>query len=415
MIISKRKYYCNFLLAMIVIGVLVFLSAPIANRYLLHISMINVICRYAIIAELAIIIAVIIIKLVLNKGIKNYISKQRVRESIESNLISVGAYIKPENKAFVELPGIKIKHGVIRISLKNLRIRTIIERYLDSFSTALPERYIVEDYYISQNNAEVIIIYEDMKNYVPEKYSIAEYISKIKTQDMLSFYFDKKHIVNVNDYPHFLISGASGSGKSYLANEIVIQAIIKEWHVVILDLKRSYGLYRAYVDYHYEIDDILDKLQSVESEISKRMEVLQPELDKNPRALAVDIGYKPMLVVIEEYISLQSSMDKKKKEELERIVKNISVLARQSNIHLMIVMQSAGTENIQATTRSNLTKILLGNAQSNIITATFGTGVDIPNVHSKVNKGEGLIQLDRITMLRVPKIDDIECFNEVIS
>jgi hypothetical protein len=393
-----------------VIGVLIFLSAPIANRYLFHISIINVICRYAIIVELAIIIAVIIIKLISNKGIKNYIGKQQVRESIESNLISVGAYIKPENKAFVELPGIKIKYGVIRISLKNLRIRTIIEKYLDSFSTALPERYIVEDYYISQNNAEIIIIYEDMKNYVPEKYSIAEYISKIKTQDMLSFYFDKKHIVNVNDYPHFLISGASGSGKSYLANEIVIQAIIKEWHVLILDLKRSYGLYRAYVDYHYEIDDILDKLQSVESEMSKRMEELQPELDKNPRALAVDIGYKPMLVVIEEYISLQSSMDKKKKEELERIVKNISVLARQSNIHLMIVMQSAGTENIQATTRSNLTKVLLGNAQSNIMTATFGNGVDIPNVHSKMNKGEGLIQLDRITMLRVPQIDNIENF-----
>ena len=149
--------------------------------------------------------------------------------------------------------------------------------------------------------------------------------------------------------------------------------------------------------------------------MSERLEELQPELDKNPRALAVDIGYKPMLVVIEEYISLQSSLDKKKKEELERIVKNISVLARQSNIHLMIVMQSAGTENIQATTRSNLTKVLLGNAQSNIMTATFGTGVDIPNVHSKMNKGEGLIQLDRITMLRVPEIDDIENFNDVIS
>ncbi len=76
----------------------------------------------------------------------------------------------------------------------------------------------------------------------------------------------------------------------------------------------------------------------------------------------------------------------------------------------MIVMQSAGTENINSTTRSNLTKILLGNAQSNIMTATFGTGVDIPNLHSKLSKGEGLIQLDRITMLRVPKISDIENF-----
>ena len=119
--------------------------------------------------------------------------------------------------------------------------------------------------------------------------------------------------------------------------------------------------------------------------------------------------------MIEEYISLQASLDKKQKEELERVVKNISVLARQSNIHLMIVLQSAGTENINSTTRSNLTKILLGNAQSNILNATFGVGADIPNVNSKLKKGEGLIGLDRITILRVPKIIDMENFKEVVD
>lgn len=408
MIISKRKYYCNYFLCMMVVGVLIFMSAPIANKYLWHIKIINDVCKYAIIMEAVIIITVIIISLLKNGGIKNFINVMHIRSAIESNLISVGAYKKHENKVYVELPKIKIKSNTIIISLKDLRIRTIISRYLDSFSTALPERYIVEDYYISQNNAEVVIKYEDMKNYIPEQYSIMEYIHKIKSLGLFDLYFDKKHIVNINDYPHFLISGASGSGKSYLANQIVIQAIIKEWEVLICDLKRSYGLYKAYTDYSYEIDDIIEKLQSVEAEMNLRMQKLQPELDKNPRALAVDIGYKPMLVVIEEYISLISSLDKKQKEEVERCVKNISVLARQSNIHLMIVMQSAGTENINSTTRSNLTKVLLGNAQSNIITATFGTGVDIPN--AKMNKGEGLIQLDRITMLRVPMISDIENF-----
>jgi len=393
---------------MMVVGVLIFMSAPIANKYLWHIRIINDVCIYAIITEAVTIITVIIISLLKNGGLKNFINVMHIRSTIESNLISVGAYKKQENKVYVELPKIKIKSNTIIISLKDLRIRTIISRYLDSFSTALPERYIVEDYYISQNNAEVIIRYEDMKNYIPEHYSITDYIHKIKSLGLFDLYFDKKHIVNINDHPHFLISGASGSGKSYLANEIVIQAIIKEWQVVICDLKRSYGIYKAYTDYSYEIDDIIEKLQSVEAEMNLRMQKLQPELDKNPRALAVDIGYKPMLVVIEEYISLISSLDKKQKEEVERCVKNISVLARQSNIHLMIVMQSAGTENINSTTRSNLTKVLLGNAQSNIITATFGTGVDIPN--TKMNKGEGLIQLDRITMLRVPMISDIENF-----
>lgn len=48
-------------------------------------------------------------------------------------------------------------------------------------------------------------------------------------------------------------------------------------------------------------------------------------------------------------------------------------------------MQSAGTENIQAGTRNNLAKILLGNAQSNILTATFRNGVDIPHKNVKMN------------------------------
>lgn len=414
MIISKRKYYCQFLLAVMVIGVLIFSCAPIANKYLWHIDMVTEICRYAIIGEIILIIFALAIVLIKNKGIKNYIDNRILLQSIETNLMAIGAYTKKDNKVFVELPKIRIKKGIIIISLRNLKIRTIIERYLDSFSTALPDRYIVEDYYISQNNAEVNIIYEDIKNYRYEQYNISDYVDMIRSMDLLDIYFDRKHIVNVNDYPHFLISGSSGSGKSYFANEIVIQAIVKEWEVVILDLKRSYGLYRAFVDYSYELDVILDKLKSVESEMLQRMEKLQPALDNNPRTLAVDIGYKPMLVVIEEYISLQASLDKKQKEELERIVKNLSVLARQSNIHLMIVMQSAGTENIQSTTRSNLTKVLLGNAQSNILTATFGTGVDIPNIGTKMNKGEGLIQLDRITMLRVPRIDNIENFKDII-
>lgn len=412
MLISKRRYYCNCFITLLFVGVLVFVSAPIFNKLLWHITIIDSICRHAILTEMILILTVIGIIITVNKGFRRTLCKWQLLSCIEKNLISVGAYNKQENKVYVELPKIKIGDGIIRVQLKNLRIRTVIEKYLDSFSTALPDRYIVEDYYISQNNAEIVIVYEDIKNYEPEQYSLANYKRKMESTDLLSLYFDKKHIVSLRDYPHFLISGASGSGKSYLANQLVIQAIIKSWDVVILDIKRSYGLYKAYTDYQYEPDDIIAKLQEIESQMYQRMKALQPALDKNPNVLAVDVGYKPMLVVLEEYISLQSALEKKKREELERVVKNLSVLARQSSIHLLMVMQSAGTENINATTRSNLTKVLLGNAQSNILTATFGVGADVPSVH--MNRGQGLIQLDRITMLRVPEIEDIESFKEVL-
>lgn len=70
MIISRRRYYRNFLLAMMVMGVFIFMGAPIANKYLWHIDFITVICRYAIIGEMIIIISALIITLIKNKGIK---------------------------------------------------------------------------------------------------------------------------------------------------------------------------------------------------------------------------------------------------------------------------------------------------------------------------------------------------------
>lgn len=408
---SKRQYYKNGLIAIVIVGVLISISTLILNNYFINWDFLKQISIYNLIVIFTLIVLYFILVLIKFKGLKRYINHEKLINNVEINLIAIGAYEKKENINYFILPKIKVKDNTINIYLKNLKIRSIIEKYLDSFSTALPERYIVEDYYITQNNSMLIIEYEDIQNYKHETYTLEEYRNKVKSFDLLEMYFDKKHVVNMNDYPHFLISGTTGSGKSYFVNELVAQAIIKGWEVVVLDLKRSYGLFQKHIDYVYEIDDILGKLVEIESEMNLRMQELQPELDKNPRALAIDIGFKPKLVVLEEYISLQSAFDKKKKEELERVVKNIGVLARQSNIHLMVVLQSAGTENIQATTRSNLTKVLLGNAQSNILNATFGNGVDIPNVNGRLSKGEGLIQLERITILRVPSITDIESFN----
>lgn len=413
MIISQRRYFFRYLITMLVLGTVLIMAVPIANNFIYHFPMVNEVCKTILICEVAVLLFVLLMKMAVNKGIKNLISKTVILNCIENNLISVGAYIKKVGN-YAVLPKIRIKEGTIRISLSNVKIRSIIERYLSSFSTALPERYIVEDYYLTPNNAEVHIIYSDIKNFKCEEYTVKDYISMAKTTGDFNLYFDKNHIVDVRDYPHFLISGSSGSGKSYLANQLVIQSIAKDWEVVICDIKRSYGLYKAYADYVYEIEDIVDKLKQMESEMNQRLEALQSTLDYNPQALAVDVGYRPKIIVIEEYISLLSSMDKKQKDEVERIVKNISVLARQVDIHLMIIMQSAGTENINSTTRSNLTKVLLGNAQSNIMTATFGTGVDIPKTNTKMSKGEGLIQLDRISLVRVPRIDDIDDFKDAM-
>ena len=412
--LSRRQYYCRYFITMLVVSVLVIVSALTINSYFYHIELITRACVYALITVVMLMLSVVGLILVKYKSLKSFFKNYRLLLCVEENLKSIGAYVKREDKVFVELPRIRIRHNTIDITLKNLKIRDAIEKHLNSFSTALPEDYIVDDYYITQNNSTVVIKFEDLNAYQPEEYSLEDYVRIVKTLDKKTLYFDKKHTVNIDDYPHFLISGSSGSGKSYLANQLVMQGILKEWKVYILDMKRSYGLYKAFSEYYFEPEEILLSLGNIEKEMLARLKAMQPEFDKNPRIVAADAGYQPIMIVLEEFISLQSALDKKQKEELERVVKHISVLARQASIHLFVVMQSAGTENIQPTTRSNLTKVLLGNPQSNIMASTFGTGVDIPNLHGRMGKGEGLIQLDRITVIRVPKVTDIESFKDEV-
>lgn len=179
---------------MFVVGVLVFAGAPFANKYLWHISIVDKICKFGLLSTIIAFILIIGFSMLRYGGIR----KIQLLNSIENNLISVGAYIKNDNVNYAELPKIKIRKNKIVISLKNLRIRNIIERYLDSFSTALPERYIVEDYYISQNNAEVIIEYEDIKTYKPEVFTLSDYREKIEGMDILDLYFDMEmEVMNV--------------------------------------------------------------------------------------------------------------------------------------------------------------------------------------------------------------------------
>ena len=412
---SRRRYYYRLINAMMVVCALLIIGAHIANAYLLHFPILDTFCSRAIGTLLFIIVVWLTMIATINRGIIAWIRNTIIRKSVEDNLISIGAYRIIENKVFVVVPPIRVRDGIIKIKIKNLKIRKTVEQYLDSFNTALPQRFVVEEYYFSKDGNHLIIRYEDMKYYEAEIYCLEDYLKTISTCSLMELYIDRKHIINLEEYPHLLISGSSGTGKSVLTNQLIIQAISKEYEVVICDIKRTYGLYKPFAEYVYDKVDILDMLRSVEEEMYTRMQELENALDFNPTVTAVDIGLKPKLIVIEEYISLINSVDKKDKEEIERIVKNLSVLARQSGIHLIMVMQSAGTENINSTTRSNLTKILLGKAQSNILTATFGTGIHIPYSDVMYNRGEGLIQLDKVSILRVPLVKDIYNLNEVIG
>ena len=414
MMTSRRVHFRNCYILISVMGAVVF-AAALALRHYIQKDWIQIIGRYTSMMAagvLCLLLMIAVLRIVASGGVRRHIQKQKILSTIESNLMGLGAYKKNENTTYAVLPKIRIRGNEIRIGLKDIRIREKIKDSLASFSTALPNQYVTEDYYITPSGNELVILFEDISNYEQENYTMEEYKNLVRKMDTMTFHIDRKHSVSVQDYPHLLYSGMTGSGKSYAAQQLVAQAILKKWDVTVLDIKRSYGMYRDSIEYAVEPSDILAKLLEVEKEMYARLKKLESILNTNPRAIATDCGYPCKLVLIEEYISLQSAMERKQREELERVVKNIAVLARQACIHLVIVMQAAGVENINSSTRAQFTKVLLGNAQSNILTATFGSGADIPDTRVQMGKGEGLIQLDRISRVRIPRIENMEEINK---
>lgn len=94
MVISKRKYYRNFLLTMLITGVVLLFAASVVDKYVIHTYVVGRICRKMLVMIILAICACVIMTLLKNRGIKNYVSKRILIKNIEENLISIGAYTK---------------------------------------------------------------------------------------------------------------------------------------------------------------------------------------------------------------------------------------------------------------------------------------------------------------------------------
>jgi hypothetical protein len=343
----------------------------------------------------------------IRKGFKRFLYEERIKTKIEQNLIAIGACYKSETSNFYCLPRIKLdfENSIVVLQLEDVKIRKQIEAYKDQLSTALPDALTVKDYYISNTGNQFIIRFKDEANDKQRIYkSLGEYLKHIDYNDQLIMEADEEHRISLLDYSHWAILGSTGSGKSYLAQLLLIQFVRKCFDVRIYDVKKSYAAFSDIVeDYETEPERIIKNLKQVAEEMRERQNNLADIMKTDPRALAVQYGYRPIVVFIEEYIGLKTLLDKEQTKTLENTIKEISVLARSVNISLLIVAQSSSVDIIDSAIKNNLNKIFLGHLASNISVSTFGTGVEVP-LFSQIEKGYGYIQLDKVEQIKVPRV-----------
>lgn len=203
-------------------------------------------------------------------------------------------------------------------------------------------------------------------------------------------------IIDLNHCEPILLSGVSGSGKTSALELLIAQMVLKLRHTakytpMLYVADPKFSDLKAYVDLisskawtqtaqtPAEIAYMLEKAVNNMNERYKAMQALPNAIGKT----ALDLGFAPQFLIIDEYSSLLASLgnskpDKALKAQIEQSMTQLVQKARQASILVIISLQRASVDSgLTSNIRANCDlKILLGNSDATTTAMLFGSQAD---------------------------------------
>jgi hypothetical protein len=171
---------------------------------------------------------------------------------------------------------------------------------------------------------------------------------------------------NVSVYPHCLVAGTTGSGKSVTQGTILLHALQSpDWRVVLIDPKRvELSIYRDHPNVlrvATELEDSVDLIQQVEQEMMSRFTRMESGGVKHFRSLP-DPPPAILLMVDETFALLSPSGIKseegKQQDEIKArigiLIGSIARLGRAAGIHQVLATQRPDAKVLPGEVKANL-------------------------------------------------------------
>lgn len=208
--------------------------------------------------------------------------------------------------------------------------------------------------------------------------------------------------LSMKSEPHLLVSGITGSGKTYLLESLIAQGVMKGGKVFVCDPKYSDLADFSKLIGVKSVGQSPSQIAGVLRKATEAMEDRYKAISKTPHSLgasALDLGYKPAIIVVDEYSALMGAADSKTKQEIEKYVHQIVLKGRQAGVFLLVATQRASVEGgIDSNSRYNFSsKIILGRSDATTLAMLFGSqeGNSLPDATAP---GQGYIMRAKSTI-----------------
>lgn len=342
----------------------------------------------------------------LHRGIVHAVKHAWYCGRITRALVQAGAgYGLDEQDRYITPPRVQLDfdkgmaHGHIKI-----RSHTKYDKALEkvNLSPAIGRYRIVQAYATDDNNYWV---YDFEDSRIDQRLVFDSYEDFARYAKQLGDYKIMTNARYALPLASGLITGTTGSGKTYAAYSIILQMLT--WAVkpilYFADPKNSslyvMGRHIAPERSAGTVEDIIALLEVFYSSMQERKVELQPLLEQRLDSTYKDWGLCSHVFFLDEtsaFVSSVNSLEKATREKVWKMLRSITLEGRQLGFVLMLLTQKADSTDIPTQIRDNLVfKCVLGNAPNTTYLTTFEHAADL--LQRKFAAGEGLFAYQGIT------------------
>lgn len=271
-------------------------------------------------------------------------------------------YIKDIKKGFVmyvKLDGTKFQDSYLSLD-------EIIEPMLD---VTLLKRKIIKNYCYYEfmfNKHRTRLVVKNKENSAPVKAGKYEML------------FGNNLIWNIASVPHALITGGTGTGKTYFIFYIIKELIKMNSIIKILDPKfadlKFIGKLMGSENHASDKTGILKQLRIAQEEIDTRNEYIFSRDNAQLGDTFKEVGYQPYYIIFDEFTAFNAQLDNKEKKELNGRLTDIIMRGRQSGVFILLTAQRPDANVIDGAIRDQLgLRVALGNMSNDGYRMVFGS------------------------------------------